>query len=80
MLSSLWFLPSLRKIAMDKVNGLLSRTTGVESIHSKVSSTYASSSSSNINMTTSTDTDRRSTRNGVRETLSSESNNHAIGL
>ena len=80
MLSSLWFLPSLRKIAMDKVNGLLSRTTGVESIHSKVSSTYAASSSSDINMTTSTDTDRRSTRNGVRETLSSESNNHAIGL
>lgn len=59
ILSSLWFLPSLRKIAMDKINGLLSRTSGVggeRSIHSKVSSTYASSSSSSstsdINMTT----------------------------
>ena len=84
--SSLWFLPSLRKIAMDKLNGLLSRTTGMESKYSKVSSsTYNAPSSHDVNMTTAGDSDGIVTRKGslgdrVRGTLSVEPSSRVVGL
>ena len=87
MLSSLWFLPSLRKIAMGKLNGLLTRSTGVESIHSKVSSTYAPVSSMSLNMATADGSDRTGTRtrDGLNDpvrgdSLPFETNSRVVGL